>query len=154
VKVLHIEDCEPIFRLVQTFCQDSVEMESVTTLLAAKQRLEDGGIDVLLVDLNLDDSLGLDTVRELLRYGLPIVVLTGEGKYLQEALKMGVADYIVKANIAKINIVQKLKFAHEKSAKIRRMAGRKLSFGNIDALKPFISCPAFVGIRDPYSRVA
>jgi len=85
VKVLHIEDCEPICQLVKALCRESIEVEHVLTLSDAKERLRMGGIDVLLVDLNLDDSIGLDTIAELLSYHLPIVVLSGLGKYTEDA---------------------------------------------------------------------
>lgn len=56
--------------------------------------------DLVLLDLNLPDSLGLDTLREMLAIGtsVPIVVLTGDGREetATAAADMGAQDFLVK----------------------------------------------------------
>ena len=141
MRILHIEDCESISVLIQQIYQDSITIECITSLAEAKKRLEDGGIDLLLVDLNLDDSSGLDTIKELEQYNLPIVVLSGvrTPNIVDNAFEMGVDDYIDKQQLPKVDLVHRLRNAVERHSRIRKMAGKKLSFGNLDAIKPYIS---------------
>ena len=76
------------------------ETECVDRLQAGLERLAQGGIDIVLLDLNLPDSRGLDTfvkLREQLPQ-VPVVVLTGE--YDESvgplAVEKGAQDYLVK----------------------------------------------------------
>ena len=55
------------------------ELEWVARLAEGLKRLRQGGIDVVLLDLSLPDSHGLDTLTRLQAQGpgVPTVVLTG-----------------------------------------------------------------------------
>jgi two-component system response regulator YesN len=60
-------------------------------------------IDLLVTDLAMNGMSGLDLIKEArkLREDLPVVVLTCHDnfKYIQEAMRLGVLDYIVKTEI-------------------------------------------------------
>jgi two-component system OmpR family response regulator len=74
----------------------------VGTARAARARLEEGGIDLLLLDLNLPDENGLALCSELRatwwKQDLPIVVLSGlsDPDWLARACYAGADEYLVK----------------------------------------------------------
>lgn len=107
VKVLLIEDNRIEARQTQhrlaKSTDGSFEVEWVDRLNLGMERLDRGGIDIVLLDLNLPDSQGLDTLVNLhARFpDVPLVVLTGE--YEDEigalSLEMGAQDYQVKQQL-------------------------------------------------------
>jgi len=82
--------------------ETKAEVVHVGTLAAGIERVGQGDIDLILLDLNLPDSEGLDTVRKMLEKAgkIPIVVLTvtHDKKQAIEAVKMGVQDYLIKGD--------------------------------------------------------
>ncbi|MBI4349305.1 MAG: HAMP domain-containing histidine kinase [Elusimicrobia bacterium] len=76
---------------------------SAASLAEGLARLSRRDIDAVLVDLNLNDSRGLDTLDEVLRRapGVPVVVLTGwPGEELGlEALARGAQDFLPKDSL-------------------------------------------------------
>jgi signal transduction histidine kinase len=76
------------------------DLRVVDTLSSALAHLAGDTVDLVLLDLSLPDSQGLDTFRQLSAVvpGLPIVVLTGidDGSLALEALRLGAQDYLVK----------------------------------------------------------
>lgn len=104
IRLLLLEDDPADARLVEHMLRrlnpGSFSVEIAGRLVKATQRLAEGGIDVVLADLSLPDSTGLDTLRALMGAApdLPVVVLTGNDDDSQaiEALKHGAQDYLVK----------------------------------------------------------
>ena len=104
VKLLLIEDNPGDVRLVQAALAGAghgdFHVEVAGSLAEALARLERGGVDVALVDLQLPDSRGLPTFRVLAEKAprTPIVILTGhdEESRATEALQEGAQDYLVK----------------------------------------------------------
>lgn len=78
----------------------NVLLDQVSRLSEVAQRLTDHAFDAALLDLNLPDSTGLDTVRRLLVLApdLPIVVLTGVDDEVigDRAVDAGAHAYLVK----------------------------------------------------------
>jgi CheY-like chemotaxis protein len=104
VRVLLIEDNPGDVLLVKTLLSESVDtpftVDSVNRLSEAKDTLCGNEYDVILLDLGLPDSWGMDTLTEALEIAgrTPIVVLTGnraEGLG-SEVNRMGAQDYLVK----------------------------------------------------------
>ena len=103
--VLLIEDDSFYARLVREwFASRSGETAPVLnvagTLETGLRRVAEGGVNLILLDLNLPDSTGLKTLAAAKRGapGVPIVVLSAnedEGITLQ-AIQLGAEDYLVK----------------------------------------------------------
>ena len=57
-----------------------------------------GGFDLIMLDYGLPDSEGLNTLEQLMPFGIPIVLVTGrsEAQLAVKALQAGAANYIVK----------------------------------------------------------
>jgi DNA-binding NtrC family response regulator len=110
LKVLLIEDLPGDARLIQETLKQGdrgfFDVEWVERLERAFQRLSQGGIDVVLSDLNVPDGRGADLIRQLHERHpeLPVVVLTGT--YLDEAVALeciqaGAQDYLIKDDLFK-----------------------------------------------------
>ncbi|MEK6247267.1 MAG: hybrid sensor histidine kinase/response regulator [Planctomycetales bacterium] len=112
IRVLLVEDDEidaERVRRALTFAKDKpkyeepeYQIEHVTLLADAIKRLSNlEPLDVLMLDLGLPDSAGMDTVMSVLDVGrqLPIVIFTGQDDHhslVQGVLALGVQDYLVK----------------------------------------------------------
>ncbi len=121
-KVLLIEDNPADALLVQGMLADAriaqFDVECVNRLASGVQRLAQGGIDVVLLDLTLPDSHGLDTFREAHTQAptVPIIVLTGfEDETLAlQSIQQGAQDYLVKSHIDVHILDRSLRYAIER----------------------------------------
>ena len=105
IRVLIIDDDEVdciAARRALRDCPYPVEFESdkAGTLSNAFEKLGSNRYDVALLDLGLPDSVGLDTVKKVIKVAgdVPIVVLTGlaDDQTGLSAIDIGAADYVVK----------------------------------------------------------
>lgn len=93
----------------------SIRVHWAQCLEAALTRLSQGGIDLVLLDLNLPDTQGLDTFERLRRGAadLPVVVLTGE--YDEsigiKAVQAGAEDYLVKQQVDGAKLAKVVQYA-------------------------------------------
>jgi signal transduction histidine kinase len=103
-RILLVEDSRSDARLLEATLQDAgvhrFKLTHVERLDEALAALGDGGVDVVLLDLHLPDSQGLDTLAELKRGqpGVPVVVLTGldDEQLAVRAVQAGAQDYLPK----------------------------------------------------------
>jgi len=93
-------------------------LHHVPTLAAGIDRLAKGDVDVVLLDLNLPDSRGVDTVARLRERdgAIPIVVLTvaGDEDTAVAALAAGAQDYLVKEELAGSLLRRSIRYAIER----------------------------------------
>lgn len=113
-------------RLKQAFGEEAhFILEGAETLKEGLSKLEGGDFDVVLLDLGLPDSVGLDTVVSAKRKaGLtPIVVLTGlsDEALGLEAIARGAQDYLVKDSVNMTLLGRAVRFAIERSALLRQL---------------------------------
>lgn len=133
IKVLLIEDV-PAFALALKADLErqpiKCRVQVVDWLSKALERLNEVTPDVVLTDLSLPDSQGLDTVVKLLSHfpSVPIVILTGEGddQVGVEAIKLGVQDYIQKGNLDGRTVMRSLSYAIER-ARLRNELGQLIA---------------------------
>jgi PAS domain S-box-containing protein len=107
VRVLLVEDNPADVDLVREALHEVALVrffvESAARLSDALARLEAGGIDLVLLDLGLPDSQGLDTFRTLqdAAPNVPVIVLTGnvDQSIGLGAVSEGAQDYLVKGEV-------------------------------------------------------
>ncbi|MCA9118752.1 MAG: response regulator [Planctomycetaceae bacterium] len=122
IRVLLIEDDAAQARLVEhliTRTQHTFHVEWVDRLSLAIERMREGELDVVVVDLGLPDSRGIatfDAVRAANPF-LPAVVMTGtECETLAiEAVRRGAQDYIVKGQHSGPTISRAIRYAVERN---------------------------------------
>jgi two-component sensor histidine kinase/CheY-like chemotaxis protein len=124
MKILIIEDNIPDMELIREFLEDyrahAYNVVHVERLSTAIPYLSGSGIDIILSDLGLPDSQGIETLRTLKQRAgdIPIVVLTGLDNEMLgiEALKDGAQDYLVKGQMSGPSLARSLRYAIERNA--------------------------------------
>lgn len=137
-KVLLIEDNPDDARLIKEMLagdKHSVfEVEWKDTLAKGMKRLADGKVDVLLLDLNLPDSRGLNTCMTVQEKAslTPVVILTGvdDETIALKAVKKGAQDYLIKGAIDAGQLKQSIRYA------VARMSGEERLF-TVQQLRAF-----------------
>lgn len=123
LKILLIED-EPgdavlIRRMLKGSPFGSFHIHWVTSLSGAREEMEGEEFDILLLDLSLPDSSGLETVRQgqAAALGIPLVVLTGhdDPDFALSTLDSGVQDYLVKGNFQASDLIRSIRYALARS---------------------------------------
>jgi signal transduction histidine kinase len=122
VQVLLIEDNPGDARLITAHLDSGLpqgmafEWVWVDTLAAGLERLRGGGIDVVLLDLGLPESSGLETVQRL--FAQPgrvpaLVVLSGlsDERLALQALESGAQDYLVKGQVDGPMLLRAIRYA-------------------------------------------
>lgn len=128
--VLLVEDNPGDARLIAELLREPghppVRLVAADCLSAGLERLREGGIEVVLLDLSLPDAHGLETVRRALEAApdLPIVVLTGldDEALALRALQSGAQDYLVKGQVESGLLSRALRYAIERKRLERERA--------------------------------
>jgi signal transduction histidine kinase/CheY-like chemotaxis protein len=120
LSVLLVEDHPAVARDLQELlrAQPAFQVTWVATLAAALDHLQAATVDCALLDLNLPDSQGLDTLTRIVRDhpSLPIVVLTAHDEQLAgAALHAGAQDYLRKDTLDVAMLVRALRYALERN---------------------------------------
>jgi two-component system cell cycle response regulator len=133
LRVLLVEDNPGDARLIEHALADAssraFDVEHVDRVATGLERLSEGGIDIVLLDLSLPDSAGLQTfaiVRSCAE-DVPIVVLTGldDEDAATAAVQAGAHDYLVKGSFDSDAIARSVSYAverHRMQQDLRRLA--------------------------------
>ncbi|MFZ1126691.1 sensor histidine kinase [Methanoregula sp.] len=124
MKILVLEDSPSDMEMLRELLEDqdkrAFDVIHVERLSAAIPYLSKGNIDIIISDLGLPDSQGLDTLKTLKEHSseIPIVVLTGldNERIGIEALKEGAQDYLVKGQMSSQSLSRSLRYAIERNA--------------------------------------
>ena len=122
MRILLIEDNEDDIRLIQEHLGDEEQadfnLESSESLSAGLDRLAKEKFDVVLLDLVLPDSQGLDTFRKTKEQApdVPIIVLTGldDEELAVRTLREGAQDYLVKGKYDNSVLVRAMRYTIER----------------------------------------
>ncbi|MFW6112590.1 MAG: PAS domain S-box protein, partial [Chloroflexota bacterium] len=120
--ILLVEDNPGDARLVQETLAEGTQnhygLECAGLLTSALQTLTNGKIDLVLLDLGLPDSNGLETLNKVYEHKpeVPIVVLTGmEDEALgAEAVRNGAQDYLSKSEMESKELWRVIRYAMER----------------------------------------
>lgn len=122
LKVLLIEDNPGDVRLIQEMLaesgNESFDLEHVDQLAVGLERISQGGVGVVLVDLSLPDSHGLATFTKVRAHAphLPILVMSGldNETVAVNAVHAGAQDYLVKGHVDSYSLVRAMRYAVER----------------------------------------
>jgi diguanylate cyclase (GGDEF)-like protein/PAS domain S-box-containing protein len=96
-----------------------IAMTDVASLGEAEAYLSDHAVDIILLDLGLPDSQGLDAVRRARAAAprVPLVVLTGleDESVAAQSLQQGAQDYLVKGQFDSRSLLRSLRYAIERN---------------------------------------
>ncbi len=111
-------DARLIIELIKEAGASEFEMKSVTTMKDALVMLEKEKFDILLTDLSLPDSHGLETYRKLRAENsrIPIVILSGntDAQVSMKAVREGAQDYLIKGQNDGASLVRCMKYSIER----------------------------------------
>ena len=143
-------DCvEPVRAVLGRDPQSKLKIAD--TLRAALHCLQTADVDVVLLDLMLPDSVGLETFRRVQHAArrVPIIVLSGvdDESLATSTVKEGAQDYLVKADFTPAVLIRAIRYAVER-ARIRSALDEEREFAR--ALVNAI--PERIYVKDRESR--
>lgn len=87
-------------KMIESQCGDQFRLETETDSAAALERIDRGGVDILVSDLDMPGVNGLDLLRcaKRRRAITQVFFLTGHStqEALMQALELGATDYLLK----------------------------------------------------------
>ena len=141
-KILLVED-DPahaliIKRALNNFCSN---IEHKTTLREAESMIPDFNPDLIISDLHLPDSKGIQDVSSLVNSGIPLLVLTSSTAWKDavDAMKYGAQDFIVKdfgenfveaMRVALTRVSSAVQLLNEKKKLLRQMEALRVTIEN------------------------
>ncbi len=133
ISALLIEDNPLDARLLREYLSEvtstRVALECADRLSAGLQRLHDAPPDVLLLDLGLPESQGLDTLFKVLGEtpSAPVIVITGldDEELGYQAVAQGAQDYLVKGRVDGPLLLRSMRHAIERRRAEEALAGER-----------------------------
>lgn len=122
ITLLLVEDVPGDARLLRETLADGTntnfELEWTDTLSSSLERMAEGGIDLVLLDLGLPDSVGLDTLSKVKDSSptIPVVVVTGDNDHAAgiKAVQAGAQDYLSKNELDSSMLERTVRYAIER----------------------------------------
>jgi len=138
--VLLIEDSELYARLIGQWLEQTwehpLQLTRATCLATALKQLAKTAFELIILDLHLPDSDGLDSYHRLVREAgaTPVVIVTGAGEkaLAVDAVRAGAQDYLVKGEVAGPGLVRALRLAIERAALQRDKVPAEASNGKLE----------------------
>ena len=145
INILLVEDNPGDARLLDVYLKEtfSASFALITTDLLSKglELLEDHMFDVIILDLSLPDSKGLETFKKVYAHSpeTPVIVLTG---YEDEtvginAMKLGAQDFLVKGDVNGKELTRSINYSIERFKLLKKLSEntKKLEEKSDDLLK-------------------
>ena len=158
IHILVVEDNPGDVRLIQEMLaetdEDSFQVEHVNQLSAGLERLTHSGIKIVLLDLSLPDSHGLNTFTQLHAHAfdIPVIILTGldDETLGQISVREGAQDYLVKGQITSPSLVRSIRFAIERQRLVADLNTKSL----VDPLTNLYNRRALFALADRQIQIA
>ena len=124
MKILVIDDSKEDRDLILTHIKKmnkngDIQIEECNCLKNAIDKLSLSSYDIIILDLILPETDGIETVKKItdhlekINKNIPIVILTGVEDYSigRQAWSLGIKDYLIKGEIQTQDLSRALKFA-------------------------------------------
>ncbi len=147
IKALLIDDDQDDTLIIQENFKEinNFKLDCSDTLTKGMNFIKNqNNVDVVLLDLNLPDSSGLDTVIKIKKEFpmLPIVALTGldDEAFSISVVQAGAQDYLVKGNVTPVLLSHTIRYAIERQSllieleKTRQQKQRAREFSSLERL--------------------
>jgi two-component system, NtrC family, sensor kinase len=122
LRLLYLEDETSVFNMVRAILENTHPegflLRRAQYLLEGLAILAEESFDLILLDLDLPDSRGLETLKQVHARcpHLPIVVLTGIGDetVAEQVLELGAQDFLEKIELKPKTLIRALRYARER----------------------------------------
>lgn len=163
IKILLIEDNPSDARLLEERLKEvrsetEFDLVHAVNLKSGTDQLNAANFDVILLDLGLPDSLGLDgmvPIKELTS-STPIVVLTGnyeDEKLAVEAVKSGAQDYLFKDQLNSSLLIRAIQYAIERKKSEEALIDARKRAETSDRLKSVFLGNMSHEVRTPLTAI-
>ncbi|MGW8250409.1 MAG: sigma-54-dependent transcriptional regulator [Anaerolineales bacterium] len=155
--ILIVDDEENARSFIKTFLtSQGFEVFDAATLHKAKEHIESGEADIILLDVNLPDGYGPSLLEDMARLAVrpPIILITAYGdiEMAVDAMKNGAHDFLTKP-LQLSQLEKSIRRAAETLAMRRELAHlRKAQYDTNDYI--IGSSPAMVAVYDQAQRAA
>lgn len=138
INILLVEDNPADARLVAEMLKEAkgirFHVDKTDSLSAAIEALSNKPFDIVLLDLSLPDSMGLDTFTRIRSHPsqIPVIVFTGlhDEDLAVKAVRAGAQDYLVKGEADTALLARAIRYAIER----RRLEDRLIQSGKMEAI--------------------
>ncbi len=141
-------------RMLAARGDDALPFEHVDRLAAGIARIDEGGVDAVLLDLDLPDSFGIDTFLKIHERApeVPVVVLSGldDATIAVNAVRQGAQDYLVKGDFEGQLLVRAIRYAIERNHLQQRLRGLSLE----DDLTGLYNRRGFIALAEQQLKMA
>lgn len=119
INILLIEDNPGDVRLVQEELKNitgyEINLLIADSLARAKKLIAAENVQVILLDLNLPDSGGIDTFHEAHKFaiGVPVIIMSilSDKELIFQAMKEGAQAYLIKGQIESDSLLRAVRYA-------------------------------------------
>lgn len=130
-----IVDRKLLERLLAQSTLGACDVRNADRLATALTLLREHSFDVVLLDLGLPDSQGMESVSRLQVHAphVPIIVLSGldDENTATQAVQMGVQDYLIKGQVDASLLMRAIRYAMERKKAERQLQATELRYRTI-----------------------
>ncbi len=148
LKILLVEDNPGDVLLFKGFIKNvegaPCELVHCGKLEEAIKLTQDSKPDIVILDLSLPDSHGLETIEKFQRAEptTPIIVLTGQVSESVglEAVRAGAQDYLVKGRIDGDSLIRSIRYAIERAKLLAQLREANAQIKTLSGMLPICAC--------------
>jgi PAS domain S-box-containing protein len=144
IKILYVEDdiahANLIVKMLSKCQHINYEVEHRGDLKSSIEYLKsiDCDVDVILLDLMLPNSRGIDTFKEIYNVCIkvPIVILSGFEDIARDCIEFGAQDYLIKPDITPTLVSRSLQYAIERKKLLDKQLRLEKRFSSVIQATP------------------